>query len=102
MNRLKCAVLLIGAIIGAIAHAKAFLREKTSKDVKCVQVGAYKGLPSSERKTLEDVNCEQRRKLLNSAAATQNRQQCRLTICLELDELTNSEYQYQYQTTRSK
>ena len=66
MNGLKYAVLLIGVIIGAIAHAKAFLREK-----KCVQVGAYKGLPSSERKTLEDVNCEQRRKLLNSAAATQ-------------------------------
>ena len=64
---LKYAVLLIGVILGAIAHAKAFLRENTSKDVKCVQVG----LPSSERKTLEDVNCEQRRKLLNSAAATQ-------------------------------
>ena len=28
------------------------------------------------------------------------RQQCRLTICIELDELTNSEYQYQ--TARSK
>ena len=62
---LKYAVLLIGLNLGAIAHAKA------SKDEKCVQVGAYKGLPSRERKTLEDVNCEQRRKLLNSAAATQ-------------------------------
>ena len=71
MNGLKYAVLLIGVILGAIAHAKVFLRQKTSKDVKCVQVGAYKDLPSRERKTLEDVNCEQRRKLLNSAAATQ-------------------------------
>lgn len=33
MNGLKYAVLLIGAIIAAIAHAKAFLRENTSKDV---------------------------------------------------------------------